>query len=588
MPLFTLKDSDRIISETREALLQTIGVSSKNCDEASKHCKVYGDAPSQMTGGRLLARFFSQFRWYYCPSQNTACGADLDQAWAHYEHITLPRVYTDDPDDAFCRATPGDKDRPTRLYPLWSTPTKELGDFGISVRMYFSSLFILAVFLGVAGILNLPLSVYFWKESYSSHYKQDFVLMVQASAVCTETAWVDCGDSCREQQDHFLDRFSAENSDLVLKNDCNFEDWLWPGILSYCASILLIVQFGIAFFWLQRRAEIVFDEEIQTASDYSVKISNPPPDAVHPEEWKDYLQTFGPVIACTVAIDNAGLLDKLVKRRKFLKKLSLNLPIDCDVRNPQALASALSLVDSSPWSLPFVSTPHSLYKKLQKLEDEIRELHKLHYKAVAVYCTFETERAQRNALHTLSTGKFSVWQNTPDLGKFDEYNRMYVDEAAKSSRLPECKCNAELVQVLTEDEDIDTLAIQVPVPDKKSLTDTLLFRGTHVVSIKEACEPNDVRWMDLQVPFTVRFIRFFGSTVAVIWFMFWSGLFIHGLQKNHPGTFFTPLFITVVSLSLFLITYVSCLPYTRPILSLSVTLISPLLHVDKRSCPKAL
>ena len=42
--------------------------------------------------------------------------------------------------------------------------------------------------------------------------------------------------------------------------------------------------------WRQKHYEIVFDEEEQTAQDYSVPIKNTPLEAFDPEEWIDFFQ----------------------------------------------------------------------------------------------------------------------------------------------------------------------------------------------------------------------------------------------------------------------------------------------------------
>ena len=83
---------------------------------------------------------------------------------------------------------------------------------------------------------------------------------------------------------------------------------------------------------------------------------------------------------------------------------------------------------------------------------------------------------------------------------------------------------------------------------ERTLMQTLRFRGDLVLHIKEAPEPSDVRWKDLQVCGSVRGVKFVVSVCAMIWFIAWSGLLVWDVETNNPGTMFTPLFITVVSI----------------------------------------
>lgn len=163
-------------------------------------CSVYSDSPDQMTGGRLLARFLAKYMpFYYTPNGK----ADLDQAWAHFEHCTLARTYCHDTTE---RAPMGERDQPTQLYPLLSTSIYQC----FCTRIYFSTCIILAFFLGLAGILNIPLSLYFYSTYSEASPETSVPWAVRASALCSDQEWVD---------------------DLqTYRNVCNFDDWLIPGL----------------------------------------------------------------------------------------------------------------------------------------------------------------------------------------------------------------------------------------------------------------------------------------------------------------------------------------------------------------------
>lgn len=513
---------DDFISRTRNVIIRVLLGDHCFCGEGT-----FSDEVSEMTGGRLLARFLA--RWlpgYYTPNKR----ADLDQAWSYYEHYTLARIYADDQKQQFLRAPAGESNRPTVLYPLFGTPLKELGDWGFSIRMYFSTLMVLAAALGVAGFLNIPLSIYFSRTSYSSNdamIENGEPWMIKSSALC----------------------LNQENVEGVgNRNVCNFDDWLTPGLFSYAASMLLLVQLGFAFFWLQRKAEIVFDEDMQTASDYAVKVTNPPADALDPQEWKDFFDQFAAdpedgVTFCAVAIDNAALLQKLVERRKLLRQIARKLP-GINLLDQEAVGTAL-LTEKKPGL--FSTSAQAVWNKLMALESDIHALANRKYKAVSVFCIFETERAQRNALHCLSTGRLQAWRNQTDLSKFQASGQLTVQENAESSRPLE---NASVMRDLfaSEAKQVHSIKLLESTDEHEKLDTLLRFRGERVLKVKEACEPNDVRWADLQVPGYVRTLQYTVSTIALMCFMAWSGFFIHWLEINEPGRFYTPLFITITNL----------------------------------------
>ena len=108
-------------------------------DRGRRYSQFYNDDPSGMTWGRRLAHFLSQFRWYYNPSLDHD-GPSLDAAWAYFEHVTLARYVVPSSRsrssvtrDALKKAESGETEKPTRLYSVWGTPEKDLGDFGLGI-----------------------------------------------------------------------------------------------------------------------------------------------------------------------------------------------------------------------------------------------------------------------------------------------------------------------------------------------------------------------------------------------------------------------------------------------------------------------
>ena len=128
----------------------------------------YQDEPEDMTRGRRIARYLSQYSWYFnsnrqqnresqadggngatATTTTTAASEDngtsnqdgpsLDAAWAYFEHVTLARYLlsndaaSSSARDTMRRAEAGETTHPTRLYNVWSTPEKDLGDFGLGI-----------------------------------------------------------------------------------------------------------------------------------------------------------------------------------------------------------------------------------------------------------------------------------------------------------------------------------------------------------------------------------------------------------------------------------------------------------------------
>lgn len=130
------KKDDKLAANEETPLL---GSSSPSENRGRRHSQFYKDDPSDMTWGRRLAHFLSQFRWYYNPTEDDG-GPSLDAAWAYFEHITLARYIvptsrgrTSVTRDAIKKAESGETEKPTRLYSVWGTPEKDLGDFGLGI-----------------------------------------------------------------------------------------------------------------------------------------------------------------------------------------------------------------------------------------------------------------------------------------------------------------------------------------------------------------------------------------------------------------------------------------------------------------------
>ena len=169
---------------------------------------------------------------------------------------------------------------------------------------------------------------------------ENFSKALQGTAVCFNTSWVpcpdcDCTDASRwgnvDKTDYprCIDGTNDEGDPLtfVLKNNCGVPDQS-VAIVNYTTLVLFLLVIVLIGFYLKKQ-EVKFDEDEQTAQDYSILISNPPTDAIDPEEWKKFFfeQCEGAqVTVCTCAVDNDLLIQTLVERREKLRLIKNALP----------------------------------------------------------------------------------------------------------------------------------------------------------------------------------------------------------------------------------------------------------------------
>jgi hypothetical protein len=487
-----------------------------------------GDPLHEMTLGRKIALNLQQFSWYQPRGRHwDAEGLGLQSAWAYFEHSILPRyiivgkfdnthaspklprdeqskrrnrvsvyesdISTDAGDDAvsngeesdindwlytakpknlhmstgedgrglwkkgdFDRAKPGECTMPTKLYSPFFTPLSQLGDFGIGVGLYFSYLRAVAFITLIAGCINIPNILYYASDEYSKS-QPGVLFLLKGSAICTEQVWVPC-PSCSVNQFHFSrSRIagattitqSGELQTLVfaLKNACDGAKFV-VGIMNLASlGFILLAMAALALY--QRRNQITFDEQEQTAQDYSVEITNPPADATEPEEWKEFFESrfAGHLTCCTVTIDNDFLIKALAERREVLfeieERLKDGLILDTLTLSELAVKVQHSRLCPMLKSRLLPGMPE-LVGRLSVLNTQIQGLAQQEYRATRVFCTFETEGAQRQVLSKMTVGYLAALRN-----------------------------------------------------NTYKINSNLLFRGEHVLHVREPEEPNCIRWTDL-------------------------------------------------------------------------------------------
>jgi hypothetical protein len=192
----------------------------------------------------------------------------LEKGWAYFEHVALYRYLVPQDEQikvnkniivrifrkllmkankSYEKAEPGENDDPTRLYPPIFLPHKQLGDFGLGIGLYFSTLRAITCIMLVAGVISIYNLIYFGSDDYlPSEYREDIPTLLTGSAICTATSWVPC-DSCvcqkgleREFGTFPPDRCAQSgNLTFVLRNDCDGTPWQ-VGAVNFASIIVRI------------------------------------------------------------------------------------------------------------------------------------------------------------------------------------------------------------------------------------------------------------------------------------------------------------------------------------------------------------
>ena len=320
--------------------------------------------------------------------------------------------------------------------------------------MYFSSLQALCIIFVLAGALNTFNILYYSSAEYdperglSVEDLSKVIEMVQYSAVCLSREWVVCADCERERSwwDNVFTREYYGTADdgeggtvtLVHRTTCEPAQFQ-EGMINYGTMFLLIACMGL-FSWYLKKREVRYDEDNTTASDYSIVVQNPPKDAVDPDEWRDFFDTFSDkgVTLVTVALDNEPLIQKLVARRRDIKLLLHKLPPKLELNFDDEEGTEKIILDcmakriaaDNRWCITkvfagifsfaiffigyqdgYFQSEEKIWDRIKKTNNEIRELQQRAYNAASVFVTFETEQGQRTALEAMNFSKAEVLFN---------------------------------------------------------------------------------------------------------------------------------------------------------------------------------
>jgi hypothetical protein len=300
---------------------------------------------------------------------------------------------------------------------------------------------------------------YFASDEYMPpETREKLTYFLQGSAICTDTDYVPCPEcQCGNETLWESNRCATsvegnETLTFTLRNQCNAAVWEIAAV-NYTSLVCIYLAVIFMSFYL-RWEEVKYDENAQTAQDYSIEIANPPIDAHDPEEWREYFreQFDGAEVAvCTCELDNDLLIQTLVKRRETYRIIQslLDPGTSMDVINIGHIAAEEERhrnVFSKFLALLMPGVPE-LLATLVVLNAKIQALSQLTYHTTKVFVSFETERDQRHVLTKITVGSVRVKRN-----------------------------------------------------DHTALSDPkYLFRSKHMLNVAEADEPNTIHWESLNV-----------------------------------------------------------------------------------------
>jgi len=479
------------------------------------------DEESDKTWTRIVVeRFLSHFKWYF-PRKGMPNAPSLSKAYAYYEHITLPRrlVGEQNADHVLRRAEPGETE-PTVLYSVLITPASSLIEWGAGVDLYFVTLRAMSLILLLAGLINLPLIMFYFGTQYDPQGRgpqpglPTTTFTLRTSAVCRTGEWVVCTDCFPPNPtDESARNFglTPNGTVLALRNGCDGGQ-LPQGMVNYATAFFLAIVIGLLSLYIRAR-EVRFDEDKVTASDYTVVVTNPPPDAYDPDEWHGYFSQFATkqVTCVSIGLNNGLMLRKLIARRYRLRDLMMILPKGADIENEDVVRAAVARFLQEQAELPrgcfakffgciigstilpilnalnMFLPPDVLVDRIYQLRDEIKELQKEKYHVSAVYVTFETEEGQRAALSALSASRLDVMAN-------------------KTSNIPP----------------------------------SAVFRDK-VLNVTEPTEPSTVRWMDLGASKKYRVMARSATFFVTVGMIALAGLAVSRVRKAFGPRFSGPL-----------------------------------------------
>uniref|UniRef100_A0A7S2MCA3 Uncharacterized protein n=1 Tax=Octactis speculum TaxID=3111310 RepID=A0A7S2MCA3_9STRA len=276
------------------------------------------------------------------------------------------------PDGSMRKLGAGDNHPDAQQYDVYSTTLDDLGDFGLGVGLYFSTLLILAWTMFFMGLLNINAVLYYSSASYSgqgqkaslntagfsayipgdlmgsawcpnermslvsyAEYSLDIYGEIDIESITgvegagqvmslAEFASTKGVDDALEIDAEMTLAFNEYLLEGALKHDCPYET-----IQGYIDMVISIIFIGVMLFMGYRQGQIAndIDGQAQTSQDYAILVDDPGLEDIDVHVWKDHFEQFGDgddgIMSVTVAYRNGVLLTQLINRRAIIRTLNM-------------------------------------------------------------------------------------------------------------------------------------------------------------------------------------------------------------------------------------------------------------------------
>jgi hypothetical protein len=156
------------------------------------------------------------------------------------------------------------------------------------------------------------------QQAYESNY------ILRVSAACDNYINVTATMNCPASTDLLADSFvsNSTNCSAVYNDGCELPVNVAIADLSVC---LVLITAILVVIYIERRLSEKLDINIQTPSDYTLQVLDPPSDATDPHEWYNFFSRYGDVKMITVVKDTHKLTELLMTKVKLARACALRL-----------------------------------------------------------------------------------------------------------------------------------------------------------------------------------------------------------------------------------------------------------------------
>lgn len=176
-------------------------------------------------------------------------------------------------------------------------------DFGVGIGSYFVDIQLIGVTFLLCGFIVAPV-IHYYSQNFSAAGGNTW-----ATAICTYsnvTVFTNPGQP------------NSTTSTAVIAENCVIND-----TMVICDIVMCFFFIGVIIMNMKLQNKVVekLDSQIQSVQDYSLVVTDPDADAVHPDEWQKFFSRFGTVRYVSISKYNNKLIELLLKKKVLLSKL---------------------------------------------------------------------------------------------------------------------------------------------------------------------------------------------------------------------------------------------------------------------------